>query len=302
MKKLILVFTATLFLWVTAQSQTVLDTDEIRAKNSIHPKEHYPNKKVQPYPSLREADVMWSRTIWREIDLREKINHPFYYPENDGMEHTIEDRQSLIDVIYHAIQSTDFDKSITAYGNPIKDDEFTQPMTREEAKRIGGAGLQKKRVPDWNARNLGEDDAMKDTTFDVPFNRNLVTKWRIKEIWYFDKQASVMGVRIVGLCPLMRKFEGGKWEGGYTPLFWVRFKEARKILVNAEAFNLMKNDAERRTYDDIFWKRMFNSVIIKEANVMDRKVNSYMIGLDALLEAERIKAEIFNIEHDLWEY
>ena len=75
-----------------------------------------------------------------------------------------------------------------------------------------------------------------------------------------------------------------------------------RILVNAEAFNLMKNDAERRTYDDIFWKRMFSSVIVKEANVMDRKISEYMIGLDALLEAERVKAEIFNIEHDLWEY
>ena len=67
MKKLILVFTATLFLWITAQSQSVLEM------NSIHPKEHFPNKKVQTYPSLREADVMWSRTIWRELDLREKI-------------------------------------------------------------------------------------------------------------------------------------------------------------------------------------------------------------------------------------
>jgi len=27
-----------------------------------------------------------------------------------------------------------------------------------------------------------------------------------------------------------------------------------------------------------------------------------MIGLDALLEAERVKTEIFNLEHDLWEY
>jgi hypothetical protein len=35
---------------------------------------------------------------------------------------------------------------------------------------------------------------------------------------------------------------------------------------------------------------------------MDRKINEYMVGLDALLEAERIKTEIFNIEHDLWEY
>ena len=49
-------------------------------------------------------------------------------------------------------------------------------------------------------------------------------------------------------------------------------------------------------------KRMFASTIVKEGNVYDRNINEYMIGLDALLEAERIKAEIFNIEHDLWEY
>ena len=53
---------------------------------------------------------------------------------------------------------------------------------------------------------------------------------------------------------------------------------------------------------DIFWKRMFSSYIIKESNVMDRKVNEYMIGLDAILKSEEIKAELFNIEHDLWEY
>ena len=47
---------------------------------------------------------------------------------------------------------------------------------------------------------------------------------------------------------------------------------------------------------------MFSSYIIKESNVMDRKVNEYMIGLDAILTSEEIKAEIFNIEHDLWAY
>jgi len=27
-----------------------------------------------------------------------------------------------------------------------------------------------------------------------------------------------------------------------------------------------------------------------------------MIGLDAVLKSEEIKAELFNIEHDLWKY
>ena len=39
-----------------------------------------------------------------------------------------------------------------------------------------------------------------------------------------------------------------------------------------------------------------------ESNIMNRQISDYMIGLDALLEADRIQEEIFNIEHDLWEY
>ena len=49
-------------------------------------------------------------------------------------------------------------------------------------------------------------------------------------------------------------------------------------------------------------KRMFSSTIVKESTVYDRNVSDFMVGLDALLEAERIKEELFNFEHDLWEY
>ena len=112
-----------------------------------------------------------------------------------------------------------------------------------------------------------------------------------------------MDVRIIGLAPMIENTnDDGDKLGTYSPLFWVWFPESRDILINAPVFNLVKNDAERRTYDDVFWKRMFSSTIVKEANVFDRSINQYMIGLDALLEANRIKEEIFNLEHDLWEY
>jgi gliding motility associated protien GldN len=211
-----------------------------------------------------------------------------------------DDRKSLIDVIYLAIQ----EGSITAYDNAARDDEFREPMTPEAIKKIGGAKEEWITVPDWEARAEGDPEATKQKLNKEPFNRNTIKKWRLKEEWFFDKQRSVMDVRIIGLAPLQEDRDEitNELTGTFSPLFWVYFPEAREVLINAEVFNSVKNDAERRTYDDIFWKRMFGSTITKESNVADRKVNEYMIGLDGLLEAERIKAEIFNMEHDLWEY
>jgi gliding motility associated protien GldN len=299
MKKLILLLVTTTLCLVGVNAQDVLTTEEM---NSVYKKEKHHNKRVQQYAPLRQADVMWSRKIWREIDLRQKINHPFYYPENDGVAHTIEDRKSLIDVIYSAI----LEGSITAYGNAAMDDEFREEMSQEDITKIGGAKEELIEVIDWDAVAEGADPEEAKTTRvnKTAFDRNSVKKWRLKEEWFFDKQRSVMDVRIIGMAPLQedRDEVNGQLLGTFSPLFWVHFPEAREILINAEVFNLVKNNAERRTYDDIFWKRMFGSTIVKESSVMDRKINEYMVGLDALLEAERIKTEIFNIEHDLWEY
>ena len=299
MKKLILLLVTSILCLLDVNAQDILTTED---RNSVYKKEKHHNKRVQQYSPLRQADVMWSRKIWREIDLRQKINHPFYYPENDGVGHTIEDRKSLIDVIYSAIK----EGSIIAYDNAARDDEFREEMSQDAIKMIGGASEEMISVPDWEARGMfgGDPLAMKDTLNKTAFNRNTVKKWRLKEEWFFDKQRSVMDVRIIGIAPLQENRDDvtDQLTGGFSPLFWVYFPEARKILINAEVFNLVKNNAERRTYDDIFWKRMFASTITKESSVSNRKINEYMIGLDALLEAERIKTDIFNTEHDHWEY
>ena len=299
MKKYILTLLTIVFCAISSNAQVLTPED-----NSVYKKVKHEKKTIKQYAPLREADVMWSRKIWREIDLRQKINHPFYYPENNGsVESAVTgDRQSLIDVIYAAIN----EGSITAYGNAVYDDEFRQEMSQDEIKRIGGARQEVTQTTDSKLILQGVDIefAQKDTFINIPFDRNTVKKWRLKEEWFFDKQRSTMDVRIIGLAPLQENKDEitGRLTGSFSPLFWVYFPEARKVLINAEVFNLVKNNAERRTYDDIFWKRMFGSTITKESSVMDRKVNEYMIGLDALLESQRIKTEIFNIEHDLWEY
>ena len=171
MKKLILLLVTTTLFLVGVNAQDVLTAEDM---NSVYKKEKHHNKRVQQYSPLRQADVMWSRKIWREIDMRQKINHPFYYPENDGAADLTADRKSLIDVIYSAIQ----EGSITAYGNAARDDEFREVMSEEDTKKIGGAKEEMIEVTDFDS---DEEDAVKFVLDKQPFDRNTVKKWRLKE-------------------------------------------------------------------------------------------------------------------------
>ena len=124
----------------------------------------------------------------------------------------------------------------------------------------------------------------------------------MKEHWVFDKQRSERYVRIIGICPRVEVYDQTTGDfRGFKPLFWLYYPECRYVFQNAEAFNLF-NDAQRRTYEDLFQKRYFSSYIVKESNVYDRTVVGYARGMDALAESERIKEELFLLEHDLWHY
>ena len=62
------------------------------------------------------------------------------------------------------------------------------------------------------------------------------------------------------------------------------------------------NSAARLSYDEMFWKRLFDSYVYKEQNVFDRRISQYATGVDALLEADRIKNELIRFEENLWQY
>jgi gliding motility associated protien GldN len=234
-------------------------------------------------PAVRKADIMWSKRIWREIDMRQKMNQPFYYPV---IPHN--NWRNFITVIMDALQ----EGSITAY-DITSTDEFLVPLTYQEIIS---------RQIDTTHRTLTRPFPpydQYDTVIYSEFDPGQVTRLRLKEDWYFDKKRSQMLVRILGICPVIIK---QREDQEYAePLFWIYFPEARPVLAKAEVFNRF-NDAARRSYDEVFMKRIFNSYVYKEENVYDRRISEYAQGLDALLEAERVKMELLNFEQGLWEY
>jgi hypothetical protein len=49
-------------------------------------------------------------------------------------------------------------------------------------------------------------------------------------------------------------------------------------------------------------KRMFSSYVYKENNSYDRKITDYKTGMDAMIESQRVKTDIMDFEHDLWDW
>ena len=278
-----LTLTLALFAFVqqgVAQSPNVLDGAYIKETNLA--------KRVIPYPHLREADVMYKRRIWQEIDLRQKFNHPFYFPLDP-----IQDRQNLFDVIREALL---VEGSLVAYSaGPLgTDDEFTFPLSADSIRKILNPVTLVKQYDDFG-EVIGTIQQSNELSSDK------ITRYRIKEDWIWDRQRSERYVRILGIAPMMEDFDIDGNSVGFRPLFWLYYPECRYVFANSEVYNMF-NDAQRRTYEDLFQKRYFSSYIVKEDNSFNRTIVSYARGLDALAESERIQQELFNLEHDIWHY
>ncbi len=239
----------------------------------------YKEKKVITYDFIHEKDVFWEKRIWRVIEVNEKMNHPFRY-EKEG--------ESLIEILVAHARNQD----IQLYGT--LGDEFKDPMSADEQKNIGTSV---------DTIVTFDPDTFADIITPVvnKLNPKNIKKFRLKEVWFFDEETSTMGVRILGIAPIIQRFDDNGNFLNEGPMFWAYYPELREILARHEAFN-DQNDAVRMSWEDIFENRHFASYIIKESNVYDRRIQDYKSGLDALLEAEKIKDGMFHFEHDQWEY
>jgi gliding motility associated protien GldN len=277
-------------------------TVESGVLDGVYVPEHVPTKRVIQYTHLREADVMWSKRVWRTIDLRERMNHPLYYPEVP-----ISDRRALFDVIRYGVLE---EGSLTIYELGADfDDQFKRPVLRKSGEseqdyrtRLEGFFGTLSLVPifDDEGNPVDEDgDGVEDYEERASaYDTREIVKYEIKEDWFFDKQRSVMDVRIIGICPIVYDVQMGQVLGE-KPLFWLYFPECRYVFQNFFVYN-PGNDAQRMSYDDLFWKRQFSSYIHKESNIFDRLISPMHLGVEALLESEKIKGEMFQLEHDLW--
>lgn len=261
------------------RNETAADRSQTREKRPLE------------YEHLREDDWLFSEFIWREIDAREKVNQPFMYPGKDDL-----GDQRFFSILLSAIKND----SVIPFSAEGGDDRFTKPMSYDDITKMLKGRLDTQLVQNADNPNVVDTAVIYDTKF-AP-NPDSIYTFRLKEQWIFDKEASRMFVRIIGIAPVAKLVINGK----STPrtLFWIYYPDLRKTLTKYNVYNT-KNYAGRMTWEELFESRFFGSYIVKTSsnNPSDRFLSALIRDpLFRLLEGENIKERLFNYEQDLWQY
>lgn len=269
---------------VTESSEPEVEEVLITPLDDIVEKRIMQERFVLPYEPVREADLFWEKRIWRVLDIREKMNRPFSFPD-----------APFFSLMVDGVESGD----LTPYG----DEKFTNKLTSEDLTNL---------LFSIDTTFVTNPDTYEDemTIVQNEINFEDIKRFRIKEIWFFDEESSTLKVRILGLAPIKDVYDENTGEFLFEqPLFWIYYPESREYFARHKVY-IPGNDANPLSWEDFFEMRPFSSYIYKESNVDGFRLQDYPSlagsdlnsGIQRLLESEKIKASIFNFEHDLWSY
>jgi len=241
-----------------------------------------------PYEHLRWDDALYAEKVWRELDLREKMNKTFMYEAVDD-----NGSQVFVKMLLNAVEKGE----VTAF----EDDRFTTPLTAGDiSQRTSGRN---DTAAQYDIKQL--DKIIGYVVTRTAFDPKSVTKLRLKEEWVFDRESSRMFCRILGIGVLKSVFAPNGKEMGVTPVCWIYYPDLRPMLAKAEVYNPKNMGQSRMTWEELFESRMFSSYIVKSTldNPGNKMIRNYIKDpILGLLEGDNIKEKIFNFEQDLWSY
>ena len=257
------------------------------------------NPSARPIP---EHDILFKKTVWRKIDLREKQNQPMFSQNRE-----------ITKVIIDAVKSGE----LTAY----KNDSINSSLTREEfmanmTPKESGEALTEEEIAAGfgQEEQAAEEDAWgealgSEAVSDVgpvssEFFPNQLYLLELKENVVFDKKRSRMyhDIQTISI----------KVPSTLNPLGFeqvvgtFRMDDLAKLFkANPETaiwYNT-QNDAQHKNLADAFDLWLFSSYITKISNTGDRDLATiYGGGEQGLYAAQQALEALIEFEYSLWSY
>lgn len=280
------------FLFISLMIIVAFASEEAEAQERIP--EYNPNS---VYP-IAESEVMYRRRLWRRMDLREKMNEPFFATGNE-----------ITKIIIDAVK----DGRLFPYTN----DSLINRMPKEEF-------LENLKLPQYGAVALtdeeramgftdddgwgdwGDDNGGADDTREFYFFPRQVSVLEIMEDFIFDKRRSRAYWDILAINLIIPAKEFPE-TGLQRRVASFRYKDLEQLFRSmpqeAVWFNY-KNQKSNLNFADAFVLRMQSANIVKYWNPQNRDlVDIYQKHpREALLAAKWIEEELLEFEHNLWSY
>lgn len=260
---------------------------------------------------IHESNIMYKKTLWRRMDLKEKQNRPFFAFNNEITKIIIEAVKAGVlrpyenDSLKTRMSKEQFleNMKLPEVGGGLTEEEKALGFGEEDAGGWGDSGGWGDETTDATGTEETEEAAVEEVSNE--FLPNEVSVLEIKEDMIFDKKRSLMiyDIQSISLIIPAEKFETGL----YRPVATFRYKDLvelfRSMPEEAIWFN-PQNSAQHRNLADAFELRLFNGRITKISNPQNLEIMDIYSASqkEGLIKSLQIEQELIEFEHNLWEF
>ena len=233
-----------------------------------------------------EANLMWMKVIYRQLDLNQIENMPLYYPEEPT-----ENQQSLFRLIMKLLTAGELKAYEYLDGREVFNEQY-QIKVGETLDRFHIIYKEAKGSTEKNPKYEVEES-------DVPSNE--VLSYYIIERWEFNSNENRMKSTVEAICPVLHRSDDFGGEPIRYPMFWLKLADIRPYLTQQNIFVDDDNNLAKYTFDDFFQLGMYKGEIYKTRNLRNRTLMQMFPDPDDLKHAQdSIENRLKAFDKDLW--
>ncbi|MBR5332728.1 MAG: gliding motility protein GldN [Muribaculaceae bacterium] len=233
-----------------------------------------------------EADLMWMRVIYRQLDATTENNAPLFFPEEKT-----EDQENLFRIIMRLLANNQLKAYEYLDGREIFTDEYCIKV-KDVLDRFHVLYDVAKGSTEKNPKFTIDDS-------DVPANE--VLSYYILERYEFDSRSNKMNVCVEAICPVLHRSGDFGGDAVKYPMFWVKLQDIRPWMAQQYIFTSDDNNLAKYTYDDFFLLNMYKGDIYKTRNLQNKSMMQLYPNEEALKHAQdSIQSRLDTFEDKLW--
>ena len=251
---------------------------------------------------VHESYLMWKRTLWRRVDLKEKQNKPFFAMNRELSKIIISAVERGVLIPYRSDSVND--------ANVMSREDFLINIQQENL----------------DAEDDFDDGGFEDDPFaaafeDDPFATDEVevetgpifipnrefSIFEIKEDLYFDRIHSRIYFDIQSISMYLPGDSFYNLTGVEKPVASFRFIDLYNLFKSMPKEAIWFNDsniAQHKNLGDAFLLRLFKGIIVKIANADDVRVSELYAKSrkDGIMASFKVEQDLMEWEANLWEY